>query len=206
MWSAVLAEAQDSRDVCRLPRRAKRFGPGRSLRERLLSPLACGILRFRGDHVMRRPTLLAALFVMPAGLAAQPAQSDWRVAASDIQSEAGHAAGGSVGFVDLVSMSRNGDRVSFTLEVHFLNQRDASGPDTLLSHMQAECAARRWSTTDTTIYRNGAEVDRAGTTPPVAVDPGTNGYAIVTAVCTGQFRTGPISDRAAYARSLLAPR
>jgi hypothetical protein len=155
---------------------------------------------------MRRPTLLAALLVMPAGLAAQPAQSDWRVAASDIQSGAGHSGGGTVGFVDLASMSRSGDRVSFTLEVHMLGQRDAGGPDTMVSHMRAECSARRWSTTDTVIYRNGAEVDRAGGTPPVTVDPGTNGYSVVTAVCTGQFRTGPISDRAAYARSLLARR
>src|SRR3954454_21981937 len=85
----------------------------------------------QGDHIMRRPILLAALFVMPAGLAAQPAQSDWRGAATDRQSGAGHSGGGTVGFVDLASMSRSGDRVSFTLEVHMLGQRDAGGPDTM---------------------------------------------------------------------------
>ena len=155
---------------------------------------------------MRHLTLLAAFAAMPAGLPAQPVQPDWRVAATDSEGEGGRSVGRSVGFVDLNSMSREGDRVSFILEVHFINQRNANGPNAMLSHMQAECSARRWSTTDTILYRDGAEVGRNGGTQSEAVEPNSNGYAVLTAVCTGQFQTGPIADRDAYARTFLTPK
>lgn len=155
---------------------------------------------------MRRVTLLAAFAVMPVGLSAQPAQSDWRVAATDSEGEGGRSVGRSIGFVDLNSMSRDGDRVSFILEVHFINQRNANGPNAMLSHMQAECSARRWSTTDTILYHDGNEVGRNGGTPSEAVEPSSNGYVVLTAVCTGQFQTGPIIDRSAYAHTFLTPK
>jgi hypothetical protein len=153
---------------------------------------------------MRRLIMLAA-FLLPTPLAAQTAPSDWRVAAVDAEGEAGRTVGRSVGFVDLGSIARVGDRVAFTIEIHFLNQRDPGGANRMRSHMLAECAAHRWASSDTILYRDAAELSRLGATPSEAVPPGTNGYAVIEAVCTGHFLSGPIADRAAHARSLLAP-
>lgn len=151
---------------------------------------------------MRARLLIAMLAALPAPLAAQPRDPDWRVAVTDGADGTGRAEA-SVAFIDFNSVRRQGEIVDFTLEVRFSLRRAGNGPDGLRSVMRADCGGMRWSSSSTTSYRGAAAVESYGATPMEEAPAGSNGREILTAVCTDRYLSGSIADPIAHARRVL---
>lgn len=150
---------------------------------------------------MRRPILLSAAAAAAAWAVAAPAAASaeqWRMIAYDDTT----ARGAAVAYADAETLARDGDDISFVIQIRF----DGAPPefDGLRGRMRIQCSTRRWASEGTAYYLGE---QRGRDIPPTAlqeVRPGTNGAVIVDNLCAGRFLTGPVEpgvhSRAVFGR------
>ena len=136
-------------------------------------------------NVIRCAWIVLSLCTLPV------AAADWRVAAISTD--------GSITFVDAASVKRSGDKVAFRLDQRWPVPR-SDGSLARSEQVDADCASRSWASTSTS---EKGQVRQVMTFKTVAA-PGTVYDSMVTAACTGAFRSGAVADRARYAAAFFA--
>jgi hypothetical protein len=137
--------------------------------------------------------LIKLAILLAAGTAAAP-PADWRVAAMARDATV-------ITFVDAASIVHTGDKVSFRMD-----QRRPLPlvPNTMVVDVEADCASRSWTGKRSGQERvNGKDTTFTETTTTVA-RPGTVYDAVLTAACTGKFRSDAVADPARHAADYFA--
>jgi hypothetical protein len=131
---------------------------------------------------------LAALFVCTVPLAA----AEWRVASTSAEG---------IAFVDSRSVVRSGDKVTFRLDQRWSAPR-SDGSTELRESVEADCVSRKWTSTSSS--RDPKLKQEIKMTIKTVAAPGTVYDAVVTAACTGEYRSDAVADRARFATAFFA--
>jgi len=131
---------------------------------------------------------MAALFVCTTPLAA----AQWRVASTSADG---------IAFVDSGSVVRSGDNVTFSLDRRWSVPRP-DGSTELRESVAAGCVSRSWTSTSSSPSEK-LKQDIKMTIKTVGT-PGTVYDAVITAVCTGEYRSDAVPDRVRFAAAFFA--
>ena len=118
--------------------------------------------------------------------------AEWRVAS--ISSDYG-----GIAFLDAASIKRTGEKVTFKLDQRWAAPR-SNGSVRLVEDVESDCVSRSWTAMSTSQDKKLGEMKM---TIKTVAGPGTVYDAVLTAACTGAFRSGTVADRARYAAAFF---
>lgn len=128
----------------------------------------------------------------------QPMDGTWRAVSIDNEGPSGRA----VAFIEPSSIVREGDAIRFRLDVRL--ESAESGADSIVTMVQADCAARRYEMRDIASYRARRLLDSGGSLPVAEARPDSNMAGVLDRACGGTYLSGPV-DREQYVRDYFGP-